>query len=75
LLITGEIRITDYKDLEQLNYEVNRIGNNINQLTRFAHQFGEISAADIHGLQKQLSELQFMVGEKLKAEKRNERIL
>ncbi|HAP4331152.1 TPA: plasmid mobilization relaxosome protein MobC, partial [Enterococcus faecalis] len=36
LLITGEITVVDYSELERLNREVNRIGTNINQMAKLA---------------------------------------
>ncbi|MFC4652449.1 plasmid mobilization relaxosome protein MobC [Lactococcus nasutitermitis] len=73
LLITGEVKMVDYSELSKLNYEVNRIGNNINQMAKLAHQFDEISPADIENLLHQVEELKAMVSIELKKEKLNER--
>lgn len=75
LLITGEVHFTDYSELKALNYEVNRIGNNINQLAKLAHEFQEISPADIQQLQAQMSNLTALVSEQLMAAKKEERWL
>ena len=75
LLITGEVHFTDYSELKSLNYEVNRIGNNINQLAKLAHEFQEISPADIQQLQVQMTDLTALVSEQLKAAQKEERRL
>ncbi|MBR8673897.1 plasmid mobilization relaxosome protein MobC [Lactococcus lactis subsp. lactis] len=75
LLITGEVHFTDYSELKALNYEVNRIGNNINQLAKLAHEFQEISPADIQKLQTQMTNLTALVSEQLTAAKKEERSL
>ncbi|CAM3027843.1 plasmid mobilization relaxosome protein MobC [Lactococcus hircilactis] len=75
LLITGEVHFTDYSELKRLNFEVNRIGNNINQLTKLAHEFQGISPADIQQLQAQRIHLTAMVSEQLKQVKKEERRL
>ena len=75
LLITGEVHFTDYSELKSLNYEVNRIGNNINQLAKLAHEFQEISPADIQQLQSKMTDLTALVSEQLKQVKKEERRL
>lgn len=73
LLITGEVKTVDYSELKKLNEEVNRIGNNINQLTRLAHQFNEISSEDIHDLKQTIEKLKKIVSCKLEEEIKKER--
>ncbi|WP_285023682.1 plasmid mobilization relaxosome protein MobC [Lactococcus garvieae] len=74
LLLTGEVKIVDYSSLQQLNGEVNRIGNNINQMAKLAHQFDEISEADIFDLQDELQEIKKLVSDKFKEELKQERL-
>lgn len=73
LLITGEIKIVDYSELYKLNGEVHRIGNNINQMAKLAHQFEEIAPEDVEDLTTILNELKELVGSKLKEELKQER--
>ena len=47
MLITGEAKIVDYSELKKLNGQINRLGNNINQIVKLAHYFDEISNEDI----------------------------
>lgn len=75
LLLTGEVKIVDYSELQRLNGEVNRIGNNINQIAKLAHQFKEISGEDINDLSQQLSEIQAMISERFKEELKQERLI
>ncbi|MEI5992477.1 hypothetical protein A5881_004033 [Enterococcus termitis] len=57
MLIQGEVRHIDYSELKQLTTEVHRIGININQVTRLANQFDEISSTDIQQLKNELADL------------------
>lgn len=75
LLLTGEVKMVDYSELQRLNGEVNRIGNNINQMAKLAHQFKEISGEDINDLSQQLSEIQAMISERFKEELKQERLI
>lgn len=75
LLISGEIKIVDYSELYKLNGEVHRIGNNINQMAKLAHQFEEIAPEDVEDLTATLNELKELVGLKLKEELKQERII
>jgi glutamate synthase domain-containing protein 1 len=73
-LLTGEVKIVDYSSLQQLNGEINRIGNNINQMAKLAHQFDEISEADIFDLLEELQEIKRIVSDKFKEELKQERL-
>ncbi|MCW2281219.1 plasmid mobilization protein [Lactococcus lactis] len=75
LLITGEVKMVDYSELQRLNLEINRIGNNINQMTKLAHQFKEISEADVHELTAQLQSIKQMISERFKEELKQERLV
>lgn len=75
LCLTGEIKFTDYSELYRLNSEVNRIGNNVNQLARLAHQFKEISNEDVQQLLEMMHEVKALVTEKLKEELGKERTI
>lgn len=47
MLLSGEIKYVDYSELKKVLYEINRIGNNINQIARLANLYEEISREDI----------------------------
>ena len=57
MLITGEVKVTDYSHLERLNREVNYIGKNINQLVKRVHQFNSISDSELEYLGDQIQEI------------------
>ncbi|GGD03478.1 plasmid mobilization relaxosome protein MobC [Enterococcus wangshanyuanii] len=57
MLIQGEVRHIDYSELKQLTMEIHKIGININQVTRLANQFNEISSTDIQQLKNELTAL------------------
>lgn len=75
LLLTGEVKMVDYSKLQRLNGEVNRIGNNINQVAKLAHQFKEISEEDIQELTQELRELKNLVSNQFKEELKQERLI
>lgn len=75
LLISGEVKVVDYSSLEKLNREVNRIGNNMNQVAKLAHQFEEISAVDIQNLMNEVQQLKDLVSSELEKEYQQERTI
>lgn len=75
LCLTGEIKLTDYTELYRLNSELGRIGNNVNQLARLAHQFDEISNEDVQQLLEMMQEVKMLVTQKLKEELGKERTM
>ncbi|WP_342781912.1 plasmid mobilization protein [Weissella muntiaci] len=75
MLINGEVKYVDYSELRTLNSEVNRIGNNVNQLAKLAHLFNEISPEEVAELEKILSDLKELVSNKLDQEIRTEKII
>ncbi|WP_445450847.1 MobC family plasmid mobilization relaxosome protein [Enterococcus faecalis] len=75
LCLTGEIKLTDYTELYRMNSELSRIGNNVNQLARLAHQFDEISNEDVQQLLEMMHEVKTLVTEKLKEELDKERTM
>ena len=58
LLIQGEIKNVDFSELKQLNFELSKIGNNINQIAKLANQFEEVSQEDVDYLQEIMSNIQ-----------------
>lgn len=68
LLIQREVTVKDFTELERLNGQVKRIGNNINQIVKLAHQFDEISDDDIEEVIHLLEEVKNLITEKLKKE-------
>ena len=73
LLITGEVRMVDYSELKKLSFEVNRVGNNINQIAKLAHKFEEISNEDIQELLRLSRELKKSVATKFNEELQREK--
>lgn len=73
LLITGEVRMVDYSELKKLSFEVNRVGNNINQIAKIAHKFEEISNEDIQELLRLSRELKKSVAIKFNEELQREK--
>ncbi len=73
-LIQGYVVNVDYKELDQLNLEINRIGNNINQLVKIANTSEEISIDDINNLNESINLVKTMVRKKMSKEIRNVKI-
>lgn len=73
MLITGEAKIVDYSELKKLNGQINRLGNNINQIVKLAHYFDEISNEDIKEIKQNVEYMKALVEAALKEEKREER--
>ncbi|MFU2223341.1 plasmid mobilization protein, partial [Streptococcus pluranimalium] len=42
MLLHGKIETYDYSELRQLRIEINRIGQNVNQLVRYVNTFEEL---------------------------------
>lgn len=72
LCLTGEIKVVDYSELYQLQWEVNKIGHNVNQLVKLANKFEEVSTDDIQKVQSTIEELMTLVSNKLKEELKKE---
>ena len=75
LIISGEIKLVDYSNLRQLTGEVKRIGNNINQMAKLAHQFEDIAEEDINSLTNSVEELMRMIDTVLQEEIKKERTI
>ena len=73
MLLAGSIHYVDYSELQQLKWEVNKIGNNINQIAKLANQFEEISQEDIDDLLDLIHQVEWLVSNKLKDEISKER--
>lgn len=73
MLLAGAIHYVDYSELQQLKWEVNKIGNNINQIAKLANQFEEISQEDIDDLLDLIHQVEWLVSNKLKNEISKER--
>lgn len=73
MLLAGAIHYVDYSELQQLKWEVNKIGNNINQIAKLANQFEEISQEDLDDLLDLIHQVEWLVINKLKDEISKER--
>ena len=54
ILLLGTVIRVDTNGLNNLAYEVNKVGNNINQITKLANQRGNVTLNDIDELNKNL---------------------
>ena len=66
MLLEGKLKTYDYSELRQLRIEVNRIGQNINQLVRYVNTFEEFDQELFTALQEEVKELQQMIVQEFK---------
>ncbi|OHX26951.1 mobilization protein [Streptococcus iniae] len=66
MLLEGKIETYDYSELRQLRIEVNRIGQNINQLVRYVNTFEEFDQELFMALQEEVKKLQQMIVQEFK---------
>lgn len=52
--IDGCIIVTDHSDLRKCNYELSKIGNNINQIAHKVNGTGSITEAEVNELQEMM---------------------
>jgi hypothetical protein len=72
-LLTNEIVVNDFTELYHLNSQISRVGNNVNQIAKFAYQFQEISPDEIHELLEIMKGLEALVQNRLRDEIKTER--
>ncbi|CAK1228995.1 MobC family plasmid mobilization relaxosome protein [Fructobacillus fructosus] len=65
MLFDGEVFFQDFSELNQLNYEIGKLGNNINQLARAANIYKQVSPDDVQELTDELERLRELIEEKL----------
>ncbi|MDE3734075.1 plasmid mobilization protein [Streptococcus suis] len=61
MMTAGSITTIDYSELNQLRLEINRIGVNINQITKYINTSEEITAEDLRELLDSLAEIKSLV--------------
>ena len=54
MAIDGCIVVVDHSDIKRYNYELNRIGNNINQIAHVVNATGSIYREDVKKLQEMM---------------------
>ncbi|WP_315460526.1 plasmid mobilization protein [uncultured Streptococcus sp.] len=61
MLLHGKIETYDYSELQHLRVEVNRIGQNVNQLVRYVNTFDEIDSELFKALQAEIDEMKALL--------------
>lgn len=64
MLFNGKVENVDFSELQKLNFEINKLGNNINQLAKAAHVYKQVSPDDIEELTEEFSKLRKEVSER-----------
>ncbi|MGT2638086.1 plasmid mobilization protein [Streptococcus ratti] len=70
MLLQGEVVTVDYSELLLLRKEVNAIGQNVNQITRFANTLGEMDQGLLAALQEEVSELSRLIQKEFTKERK-----
>lgn len=70
MLLKGKIETYDYSELHQLRIEVNRIGQNINQLVRYVNTFEELDSELLQALQSDIKEMKQLITSEFKTKGR-----
>ncbi len=66
MLLNGNIVTYDYSELHQLRMEINRIGQNINQLVRYVNTFEELDGDLLQVLQSDIKEMKQLITSEFK---------
>lgn len=66
MLLHGKIETYDYSELQKLRIEVNRIGQNVNQLVRYVNTFDEIDSELFNALQAEIDEMKALLIDEFK---------
>lgn len=70
MLLKGKIETYDYSELQRLRVEVNRIGQNVNQLVRYVNTFDEIDSELFKALQAEIDEMKVLLIDEFKTKGR-----
>lgn len=65
LLVKEHIVQTDMTDIKNILTELNRIGNNINQITKKCNQTGNINSVDIESINKNFEDVKTKINKEL----------
>lgn len=66
MLQNGKIATYDYSELQKLRIEVNRIGQNVNQLVRYVNTFDEIDNELFIALQAEIDDMKKLLFDEFK---------
>lgn len=66
ILLTGEIKVIDFELIKNLTYEINKIGNNINQIIKIVHENKNINQNDLENILNKQEELEKIIYKNIK---------
>lgn len=66
MLLQGQVATYDYSELQALRIEVNRIGQNINQLVRYVNTFEDLDSELMASLLNDIKTLKDVIGKEFK---------
>ncbi|WP_032799369.1 plasmid mobilization protein [Streptococcus sobrinus] len=61
MLLKGKVVTVDYSELEQLRLEVNRIGQNVNQLAKYVNTYQELDQELFEGLVDEIKKMKKLI--------------
>ena len=62
-------RVVDYSELRELNRQLNKIGNNINQAVRIMNTYFDFTGEDFNVIKNEFAEVQELVNQYCKTKK------
>lgn len=66
ILLTGEIKVIDFELIKNLTYEINKVGNNINQIIKKVHENKNINQNDLENILNKQEELEKIIYKNIK---------
>lgn len=57
IAVDGEIYVQDLKSIHDLIFEINKIGQNINQIAKWANGHGGVNPSDVNYLKRQVESI------------------
>lgn len=66
MLLHGEVKVTDYSELEKLRQEINRIGINVNQIAKYANTNEVASLQELTQVFEELKTLELLIHQTVK---------
>ncbi|MDF7637328.1 MobC family plasmid mobilization relaxosome protein [Leuconostocaceae bacterium ESL0958] len=66
MLFQGKVIHNDFSELNRLNFEVGKLGTNVNQLAKAANIYKQVAPEDVQALTTELTELKDQLNQALK---------
>ena len=65
MALDGYIIKQDFANVKDAVYHLNRIGNNVNQMTKMAHTYGDIELSELKSIKKEMEKVWELLSSKV----------